>query len=181
VGLEADECGSSPTEAALPYAPEPFDLFYRREYEVVVSLTYVLCGRRTIAEELAQEAFIATHRRWQLVGRYDDPGAFVRRVAANAAVSYRRRVSAEARALARLAAGWRPETTPLPPDAAEFWKAVRDLPRRQAQVVALFYLEDRSADEIALILGCAAPTVRVHLHRARSTLARRLGVQGGGE
>jgi len=56
---------------------------------------------------------------------------------------------------------------------------MRNLPRRQAQTVALFYLEDRSTEEIAAILGCAESTVRVHLHRARSTLARDLGVQGG--
>ena len=57
----------------------------------------------------------------------------------------------------------------------DFWRAVRELPRRQAQCVALRYLEDRSFDEIAAVLGIAAPTVRVHLHAARSTLAIRLG------
>ena len=52
---------------------------------------------------------------------------------------------------------------------------MRALPSRQAQCVALLYLEDRPVAEIGEILGIAAGTVRVHLHEARATLARRLG------
>jgi RNA polymerase sigma-70 factor (ECF subfamily) len=53
-----------------------------------------------------------------------------------------------------------------PLDAA-FWRTVRSLPPRQAQWVILFYLEDRSAEEIAEMLHCSASTVRLHLHRGR--------------
>ena len=53
----------------------------------------------------------------------------------------------------------------------EFWDAVRALPTRQAQCVALLYLEDRPVAEIAEILDIAPGTVRVHLHEARATLA----------
>ena len=52
---------------------------------------------------------------------------------------------------------------------------MRSLPERQAQCVALHYLEDRSIDEIADILDCAPATVKVHLFRGRQTLADRLG------
>jgi len=54
---------------------------------------------------------------------------------------------------------------------------VRKLPDRQAQAVALYYLEDCSVAEIALALGCAEATVRVHLHRGRQTLGRALGLR----
>ena len=57
----------------------------------------------------------------------------------------------------------------------EFWAAVHDLPRRQAQCITLRYLDDRSVDEITVVLGIAPATVRVHLHSARSALAVRLG------
>jgi RNA polymerase sigma-70 factor (ECF subfamily) len=67
------------------------------------------------------------------------------------------------------------EVTPAPnPPDDEFWDAVRMLPARQAQCVALLYLEDRSVAEIAEILEIAPGTVRVHLHEARTTLAVRL-------
>jgi RNA polymerase sigma-70 factor (ECF subfamily) len=153
---------------------EPFDDFYRREYRRVVALAYVLSGSRAGAEDLAQEGFLAAHRNWSHVDR---PGAWVRRVVANQAVSTRRRRQAEARALSR--AGARPPAGPalLAGDAAEFWRIVRGLPDRQAQAVALHYLEDWPIAEIALVLDCAEGTVKVHLHKARRALARQLGVE----
>lgn len=59
---------------------------------------------------------------------------------------------------------------------AELWAAVRRLSDRQAQVVALHYLEDRSVASIAETLRCAEGTVKVHLHRGRLSLARTLGL-----
>ena len=60
---------------------------------------------------------------------------------------------------------------------AEFWDAVRSLPRRQAQVVALHYLEDLSVADVAEVLEMAPGTVKKHLHDGRRTLARRLQVE----
>ena len=151
-----------------------FEELYRRDFTAVVGLVYALSGRRHVAEELAQEAFLAAHRAWHRIGVYDDPGAWVRRVAVNRAVSALRRRSAEARTLLRLS-GQRPLPDPLPDDAEAFWRAVRRLPTRQAQVIALHYLEDRSVKDIAAVLECAEATVRVHLHRGRQALATALG------
>lgn len=69
----------------------------------------------------------------------------------------------------------------LTASTVEFWSAVRTLPRRQAQAVALYYEADRPVSEVAEILGCAEGTVRAHLHAARRTLARRLGEDEGGD
>jgi RNA polymerase sigma factor (sigma-70 family) len=155
---------------AIPASPA-FEVFYRREYPAVVALAYALCGRRDLAEDVAQEALLITHRRWSEVRDYEQPGAFVRRVAVNMSYSQRRRLAAEGRAVARLAVRARTsEVTDEPPDA-EFWGAVRSLPARQAQTLALHYLEDRPAEEIGAILGCSPATVRVHLHRGRHALA----------
>jgi len=151
-----------------------FEAFYRREYAPVVALAFALCGRGGAAEDLAQEAFLSTHRHWAKVGQYDRPDAFVRHVVANMAVSYARRRAAEGRALVRLAGRARSSVDDLEPLDAAFWRTVRTLPPRQAQAVALYYLEDRSAEEIAEILHCSASTVRVHLHRGRTTLEDRL-------
>ena len=59
------------------------------------------------------------------------------------------------------------------PDA-DFWAAVRTLPRRQAQAIALFYLEDLPVAGIAAVLGCAEGTVKALLHQGRRGLAARL-------
>ena len=62
----------------------------------------------------------------------------------------------------------------LSPAALAFWQAVRALPKRQAQVAALFYLEDRPIVDIALILQMAEGTVKKHLYDGRKALARTL-------
>jgi RNA polymerase sigma-70 factor (sigma-E family) len=150
-----------------------FESFYRREYRPVVGLAYALSGSRVAAEDISQDAFLAAHRAWDRVGTYDSPEAWVRRVVSNMAVSFFRTKMREASALARLKP--RDSYLPhLPAIDAHFWKAVRALPRRQAQAIALHYLEDRSVADIAAVLGCSESTVKVHLHKGRHTLARRL-------
>jgi RNA polymerase sigma-70 factor, ECF subfamily len=171
--------GVAPSTPASAHLPEDFVTFYRREYPRVVALGYALTGRRSTAEDLAQDAFFAAHQRWSKVGYYDHPEAFVRRAVANAAISVGRRLASEARAVRRLALRSRTGVEDLEPPDAQFWSAVRRLPPRQAQVTALYYLEDRSAEEIAAILGCSAATVPVHLHRARQALQTMLSQEGG--
>ena len=162
-----------PVDAPKP-APITFDDFFRVEYPRVVGLAAVLCGRAAVAEELAQEAFVSVYRHWDRVAGYDDPGAWVRHVVMNLATSALRRRASEARCVVRFSRRRQPPTPDLPVDD-DFWRSVRSLPRRQAQCIALHYLEDRSAEDIAMILEIATATVRVHLHHGRATLAERLG------
>lgn len=154
---------------------EPFERFYRREFDGVVRLAFVLSGTRWGAEDLAQDAFIDAHRRWDEIGRYDNPGGWVRRVVSNRSVSWYRRRLAEAKALFKLSARSRSSLPALEPESEEVWEAVRKLSNRQAQVVALTYLEDMSLGEIADLLGLSVPTVGTHLQRGRRSLARTLG------
>ena len=156
---------------------EPFDAFYEREFPAMVGLAYALSGSRSGAEDIAQEAFLAAHKAWGRISGYDRPGAWVRKVVANQAVSFIRRRTAEARALLRLGSWRQPQLPDLSAETEEFWRAVRTLPRRQAQVVALHYLEDLPVAEIATVLDIAQGTVKAHLHAARAALARALGLE----
>jgi RNA polymerase sigma-70 factor (ECF subfamily) len=163
---------ATPNLRSIRAVPD-FESFYRGEYRAVVGLAYALSGSRLAAEDIAQDAFLAAHRQWERVAFYEQPASWVRRVVANLAVSAFRTKVREAGALARLKP--RDEYLPaLPAEDADFWKAVRDLPKRQAQVIALHYLEDQSVAEIARVLGCSQNTVKVHLHKGRDRLARRL-------
>jgi RNA polymerase sigma-70 factor (sigma-E family) len=161
--------------------PGRFEYFYLQEYPRVVALAYALSGSRAGAEDIAQEAFLRAYRDWDRVGSYEHRVAWVRRVAANLATSGLRRRVVEARALIRLAGRREPPVDPLPAENAEFWAAVRALPSRQAQAVALYYLEDLSIQQIAAVLGCTEGTVKAHLAKARRTLARRLDLDAGEE
>ena len=161
--------------------PGSFEHFYLEEFPRVVKLAYALSGSRAGAEDIAQEAFLRAYRDWDRIRSYEHQAAWVRRVAANLATSGLRRRVVEARALARLAARREPALDPLPAENADFWRAVRALPQRQAQAVALYYLEDRSIAQTAVVLDCAEGTVRAHLAKARRTLARRLRLDAGEE
>jgi RNA polymerase sigma-70 factor (ECF subfamily) len=107
---------------------------------------------------------------------YDDPGRWARGVVARRSSNVRRGRFRESRALHRLAG--RAETTVAPLPLLEndtFWNAVRALPRRQRECVALHYLDDLSTGEIASAMPSVEATVRVHLHAARASLTAALG------
>ena len=173
-GSRAVAEGSEPVAVT---SSETFEDFYVREFPAVVGLAYALSGSRSGAEDLAQEAFLAAHRGWDRVWSYDEPGVWVRRVVANLSVSSFRRRVVETKALARIALGYTPALPELSVDDAEFWQAVRSLPRRQAQAIALHYLEDMSVAEVARVLGTAEGTVKKHLYEGRRALARRLELE----
>ncbi len=136
-------------------------------------LAFVLTGRLAVAEEMAQEAFLAAYRRWNRISRYDEPGAWVRRVVTHRCVSTWRRGLTEARLLARLRAE-RTRDVNLAPSDERVWREVARLPTRQRQVIALVVVEDRSVTDVAELLGLSEDSVRTHLRRARLRLADRL-------
>jgi RNA polymerase sigma factor (sigma-70 family) len=153
-----------------------FDDFYRREHRHVLGLAFVLTGNQWVAEDTAQDAFTAAFRQWRSIVAYDSPGAWVRRVTCNRAASVLRRRVREAKALVRLAGRTKPYIELDEGDDA-FWQAVRRLPPRQAQAVALYYMEDYSVREIAEVLDCSEGTVKTHLSRARDAVARQLRLE----
>lgn len=149
---------------------ESFDAFYGAEYPQVCRLSYALCGRWEVAEELTQEAFVRAFQRWD--GQVRDPSAWVRTVVVNLCRSRFRRLAVEFRALARIAGSSQVrETEALSCASVDFLRGVRSLPRRQRQAVVLYYIDDRSVLETAHVMGCAEGTVKALLHRARSRLA----------
>jgi len=158
--------------AAGPFL-EDFTDFYARELRPVIGLAYVLSGSRSGSEDLAQDAFMKAYTRWNQVGSCANPGAWVRKVVSNSAVSGFRRRAAETKALVKFGnTGYvAPE---MSPDAMETWAAVRQLPKRQAQVIALRYYDGMSIADISSILNCSPNTVKTHLQRAKHTLSAQL-------
>ena len=157
-------------------AVRSFDAFSATELKPVLAVTIALTRHRWEAEEATQEAFLRAYRDWDRVGAMASPEGWVRTVALNLARGRWRRMRAEARALLRLSPPVA-DGPPADPESERFWAAVRSLPERQAQVVALTYVEDLDSEAVGRILGIAAPTVRVHLARARETLAVALEVE----
>ncbi|HEX6299827.1 MAG TPA: SigE family RNA polymerase sigma factor [Acidimicrobiia bacterium] len=146
-----------------------FETFYRNEYRAMLGMARALAPDTTVAEDLVQEAFITTHRRWDQVSQYDSPRAWVRRVLINRATSLRRRLASELRALARVGPA---DATPpdLSVETSEVWSEVHRLSRRQQQAIVLHYVGQLSMVEIADVMGCSQGAVKSHLHSARESL-----------
>ena len=62
-----------------------------------------------------------------------------------------------------------------PEEAKELWAAVAGLPEKLRIPVHLYYGEGYSTEEMAVMLGVPAATVRTRLHRARERLKNLLG------
>ena len=157
-------------------SPRSCDEFYRAEYRLVLGLAVVFCGDVAVAEELAQDSFLTALRRWERVSTMDDPQAWIRSVMINRSHSRFRRMAAPARATLRL--GPTSSTVPQLDEESrlDLWRAVRQLPQRQAEAVALTYVAGLSRHEVAAVMTCSEETVKTHLSRARAALAPALEV-----
>jgi len=106
------------------------------------------------------------------------PPQAVPRVPSVPGVAISRRPAVQVTFPASLASGPTPArwSAPIKPSSANFWHAVRSLPRRQAQPLALSYLESRSGAEIAQVSGCSEANVRANLRNGQRALSKRLGI-----
>lgn len=163
--------GMGPTEIG-----PSFDTFFASEFDAVLRSVALYAGNRDVALDATQEAFARALARWRTIGRYDRPGAWVRRVALRCVTRGRRRRATERRAIERLEVHTAAVTEPgadagpqmVGPDITD---VLRELPGRQRAVAIFRYVDDLEIDEIAHVLGIAPATVRVHLHRAHNRLA----------
>lgn len=156
-----------------PGASVSFEAFYDGDFSRVVAVLVAIGTDVATAEELAQEAFARAFVRWG-DGAIERPSTWVRTVAVNLARSRFRRLAAERRARHRLEGDSQVLPAPALPEYEAVWRHVRRLSDRQRVAVVLRYVDGLSTSETAEVMGCAAATVRVHLHRARATLATAL-------
>ena len=128
-------------------------------------MAWVLTGSHASAEDLVQDVFVQAQRHWDHLVEVDKPEAWLRRVLVNRARSRWRRLLVESRHR-----GGEAVVLVMAEQADEVWDAVRQLSRRQREVVALVFVEDRSVVEAARLLGCSEATARTHLRRALTRL-----------
>ncbi|MGX7670311.1 sigma-70 family RNA polymerase sigma factor [Plantactinospora sp. DSM 117369] len=128
------------------------------------------------AQDVVQDAFCALFERWDRISRYDDPTAWVRRVAWNRATNRFRR----SRTFLRWARRQRESHVPEPsPDRVMLVAALAELPATQRRALVKYHLGDLSVAEIAIQEGVSAGTVKSWLHRGRAVLAARLTEREG--
>ncbi|WIN00689.1 SigE family RNA polymerase sigma factor [Actinoplanes oblitus] len=172
----------SGTPSAVHHDPPSFDEVYAAHYADLTVQLYAYFGDRQEAQDVVQEAFCRALSRWRTVSRYDDPVAWVRRVAWNLAVSRWRRARTALGFLRRQPAGDMHADGPGP-DRVALLAALAELPDKQRRALVLHYLADMPIAEVAHREGVAEGTVKSWLHRGRAAMAARLNLTepAGGE
>lgn len=149
-----------------------FAEFYGAVFQKLTAALYIHTGDLAEAQDVVQEAMVRAMARWQTLSTYDEPAAWVRKVAWNLAMSRWRRLR---RGLELAARGHTETPAPGPdPDRVALVAALAQLPPRHRQAVILHYLEDLPIAEVAESMGAAEGTVKSWLHRARAALAGHL-------
>jgi RNA polymerase sigma-70 factor (ECF subfamily) len=153
---------------------EEFRLLYEQVFPLAYRVGYRFSGRRDEAEDAAQEAFARAFQRWARLR--DEPWA-VGWILTTTLNILRRKIR-------------RTRDVPAPADqrqpealeaSLDLWRAISQLPKRQAQAVILYYLADLPVKQVASAMGCKQGTARAHLDRARKQLARSLEPTDGAQ
>ena len=176
-----------PTEEAVPeedpraWSPDrAIAVLYSAHWGQLVRLATLLTRDASVAEEIAQDAFVALHGRWT---RLADPAAahaYLRTSVVNGARSRLRHREVEVR-----------HRQPAPPDPAgpeeqavratedaRVLAALRTLPRRQQEVLVLRYFSDLSEEDISRTLDISRGAVKSHAHRGIAALRQALARTG---
>jgi RNA polymerase sigma-70 factor, ECF subfamily len=155
-----------------------FEAFYAAAYRRVLVQVFALLGDLQEAEDATQDAFAKASFHWRRIAAYDQPEAWVRRVAFNQARNSTRRAR---RWLVALARHGPPAPVPAAtPDRVDLQRALRRIAPRHREVLVLHYVADLSVEEVARQLRLPLGTVKSRLSRARSALAEQLGDQREG-
>jgi RNA polymerase sigma-70 factor, ECF subfamily len=162
---------------------DAFEVVLERHADAAFSLAYRICGRRAVAEDVAQEAFLAL---WRSGARYDPARGSVRTwalgIVHNRAVDALRRSAVHERRRAsdegieeRVEASERTDAQAIDnATSVEIRGALGELPAEQRRVIELAYFGGFTHIEIASMLDTPVGTVkgrmRLGLQKLRSHL-----------
>jgi RNA polymerase sigma-70 factor (ECF subfamily) len=142
---------------------------------MVRSLTLIALDRE-VAADAAQEAFVELYRKWDRISGYEDPTAWLYRVAIYKCRDHRRAIARARRTLERFAgAEASNDQTPWSIES-DFLAALGVLPRRQRVAACLHYVAGFSLYEVAQAMNVSEGTAKTHLFRARKRLREELEV-----
>ena len=146
---------------------QEFAEFYAAVRDDCLRIVLISVGDRQQAEDLVAEAFTKAWMTWRKVRQHPAPQAWIIRTALNAHVSWWRRHRRE-----EPLTGYdeTPATPQHPALDSSLLAALRRLPLRQRQVIALRVLLDLDTATTAQVLSLPSGTVASHLHRGLAAL-----------
>jgi RNA polymerase sigma-70 factor (sigma-E family) len=153
---------------------------YAAHYRRLVRLAILLVRDPETAEEVVQDSFVAMHGKWRTLKDPDSGLAYLRQTVVNRARSVLRHRGVHSRYLATHRAAPMPEEPGADERAladerrGRVLDAMRELPGRQREVLALRYYLDLSEAEIAETLGISRGAVKSHASRGVAALREQL-------
>ncbi len=151
---------------------EAFEDLMRAYSGFVYSLAFRMLGRRADAEDVFQETFF---RAWSHLGSFRSGGNFthwIKRIATNLCIDRqkaRKRQHAYENDQVEQVGSWEGEE-PYGEEQEQVNQLLAQLPVNHRAAVVLFYLEERSVEEVARTLKQKPATVKVWLFRARQKM-----------
>ena len=159
-------------------APDPAqsvtDLF-RDHHVELVRLALVMVQDLGTAEDVVQDAFERLHRGWPSLRKPENSLSYVRSCVLNGCRSAHRRAAVarkHAPALAEPVTATGSDGASDRADRGEMVAALRQVPRRQREVLVLRYYLDLDVSEVADTLGISPGSVRSNTARGLAKLAR---------
>ncbi len=171
--------------AVLAGVPAAFERFVEHFRSKVFHYSWLMCGSREDAEEVAQEALLNAFEHFDSLREPERVRAWIFRIAKNACLMQRRRsVFAPKQELSveELLPSDEPAGEDRPPDAQFLTSELRnvldrvmvELPPIYRAVVLLRDVEELSTEETAQILGVTTDVVKTRLRRGRLALRQKL-------
>ena len=145
-----------------------FEELYATHFHGLTLQINAYVGNLAEAQDLVQEAFTRAVARWDRIAAYDDPSAWVRRVAWNLATSRWRR---QRTATAFLLRQRQQHVAGPTPDRVALTAALATLPPTLRKAFVLHYIAQLTIAEIAQDEDVAEGTVKSWLHRGRALVA----------
>jgi len=151
-----------------------FEGLYRQHVGAIYGLCLRLCGDATVAEDVTQEAFVRAWRKLDTF-RGDAPfGAWLRRLAANAALNDRRSHTRRIARVIPMADTERAGVRRAPGAAMDLERAVAALPPKPRHVFVLAAIEGWTHAEVGRELGMPEGSSKALLYQARKALREAL-------
>jgi len=169
-----------PERASSKACVGDFASLVRQHQAMVFSVAWHFLRNRALAEELAQEVFLALHQHLATLESPEHILYWLRKVTTHRALDVAR--SRQRRPMVRLEDAPEPVAVTPPGDpmlGAALRKLVAALPAKARMVVVLRYQEDLDPTEIAGILGIPIGTVKSQLQRALTLLRGKLSRSRG--
>ncbi len=166
---------SSSVKMAMAGDLSAFEELYRQYYKQIYLLCLRMTGRKELAEDHSQEAFI---KAWQALAKFQGKSKFsswLYRIAVNVVLGHQRKYQYEVLADQDWQQAFEDEfAVSHNPQQMDLEKAIGNLPMQAKNVLILHDLMGMTHKEIGTSLDIAVGTCKAHLNRARTLVREQL-------